>query len=169
MHIRDVPDFPKPGILFRDITPLLSTPAALAHAIDRLAEHASALGADSVLAPEARGFMLGGAVAARAGAGFVPARKPGRLPRETISVDYELEYAADVLQVHRDAMAARSNVLVLDDLLATGGTAEALCTLVERSGARVAGCAFAIELSFLGGRARLAPHGVHSLVSYDSG
>jgi adenine phosphoribosyltransferase len=121
-----------------------------------------------VMSAEARGFVLGGAVAAAAGAGFILARKPGKLPREVTSVQYELEYGVDALEVHADAVAGGSRVLVHDDLLATGGTAEALCNLVERAGGVVGGCAFVIELAFLGGRERLADYDVHSLVVYDS-
>jgi adenine phosphoribosyltransferase len=120
-----------------------------------------------VVAPEARGFILGGAVAARAGAGFIPARRPGKLPAHTESVEYALEYGVNALEMHSDALAGGRRVLVHDDLLATGGTASALCTLVERAGAEVVGCAFVIELAFLGGRERLAPREVRSLVVYD--
>ena len=121
-----------------------------------------------MVSAEARGFVLGGAVAAAAGAGFVLARKPGKLPRDVTSVQYELEYGVDALEVHADAVAGGSRVLVHDDLLATGGTAEALCGLVERAGGVVGGCAFVIELAFLGGRERLAGYDVHSLVVYDA-
>ena len=167
-HIRDIPDFPKPGIVFRDITPLLLDPVALEHTVGLIADYADARDVDYVVAAEARGFMLGGAVAARVGAGFIPARKPGKLPAETSSVEYVLEYGVDALEMHRDALAGGARVLVHDDLLATGGTARALCDLVEGAGAHVAGCAFAIELAFLGGRERLGPYDVHSLVTYES-
>jgi len=120
-----------------------------------------------VVAAEARGFVLGAALAARVGAGFIPARKPGKLPAATSSVEYQLEYGMDALEMHSDALAGGARVLVHDDLLATGGTAEAVCGLVERAGAEVAGCAFVVELTFLGGRRRLAPRDVHSLVSYE--
>jgi adenine phosphoribosyltransferase len=123
---------------------------------------------DYVVAAEARGFVLGAAIAARIGAGFVPARKPGKLPREAISVEYALEYGIDALEVHRDALAGGARVLVHDDLIATGGTAEALCRLVESAGASVVGCAFLVELAALRGRDRLADYEVHSLVTYDS-
>jgi adenine phosphoribosyltransferase len=166
--IHDIPDYPKPGIVFRDVTPLFLDAAALEHAIALLALWASEREVDYVVAAEARGFVLGAAVAARIGAGFIPARKPGKLPREAISVEYALEYGVDALEVHRDALAGGARVLVHDDLIATGGTAEALCRLVESAGAEVAGCAFLIELAFLGGRERLAGHEVHSLVAYDS-
>ena len=120
-----------------------------------------------MVAAEARGFVLGAAVAARVGAGFIPARKPGKLPAATSSVEYQLEYGVDALEMHSDALAGGARVLVHDDLLATGGTAEAVCNLVEQAGAEVAGCAFVVELAFLGGRARLAPRHVHSLVVYE--
>ena len=167
-HIREIPDFPKPGIGFKDITPLLLHPEALRATIDGLSEYAASLDVDLVVAAEARGFMLGGAVAARVGAGFIPARKPGKLPAEVSSVEYVLEYGVDALEVHRDAFAGGARVLVHDDLLATGGTASALARLVEQAGAQVAGCAFVIELAFLGGREKLAGHDVRSLVVYDS-
>ena len=168
-HIRDIPDFPKPGIVFKDITPLLLDPVALDHAIERLTEWARELEADVVVAAEARGFVLGGAVAARAGAGFIPARKPGKLPwPEKHSVEYALEYGVDSLEMHHDALANGARVLVHDDLLATGGTARAVCDLVEKAGGAVVGCVFLVELAFLGGRERLAPHEVRSLVSYQA-
>jgi adenine phosphoribosyltransferase len=167
-YIRDIPDHPKPGIVFRDVTPLFLDAGALAHAIERLASWAAPRDVDYVVAAEARGFVLGAAVAARIGAGFIPARKPGRLPRAAISVEYALEYGVDTLEVHRDALAGGARVLVHDDLIATGGTAEALCRLVESAGAEVAGCAFLVELAFLAGRRRLAGYEVHSLVTYES-
>ena len=167
-YIHDIPDHPKPGVVFRDLTPLFLDPEALEHAIALLAAWASDRDVDYVVAAEARGFVLGGAIAARIGAGFIPARKPGRLPREAISVEYALEYGVDALEVHRDALSGGARVLVHDDLIATGGTAEALCRLVETAGAEVAGCAFVIELAFLGGREKLGGRAVHSLVTYDS-
>ena len=163
-----MPDFPKPGILFYDVTTLFLEPAALRETVDRLAEYARSLEVDHVVSAEARGFVLGGAIAAAAGAGFILARKPGKLPREVTSVEYELEYGVDALEVHSDAISDGARVLVHDDLLATGGTAQALCSLVEQAGGIVAGCAFVIELSFLGGRAALADYDVHSLLTYDS-
>ena len=166
-HIRDIPDFPKPGIVFKDITPLLLHPPALEHTIELLARYAGERDVDVVVAPEARGFIFGAAVAAREGAGFIPARKPGKLPAATSSVEYALEYGVDALEMHSDALAGGTRVLVLDDLLATGGTARALCELVARMGAEVVGCAFLVELSFLGGRERLAPQEVHSLITYE--
>jgi adenine phosphoribosyltransferase len=163
-----VPDFPKPGILFYDITTLFLEPEALRQAIGELADFAREREVDYVVSAEARGFVLGGAVAAQAGAGFILARKPGKLPREVTSVQYQLEYGVDTLEVHSDAVRGGARVLVHDDLLATGGTAKALCDLVEQAGGVVAGCAFVIELSFLGGRERLADYDVRSLLAYDS-
>jgi adenine phosphoribosyltransferase len=163
-----VPDFPKPGILFYDVTTLFLEPAALRETVDRLADYARSLEVDHVVSAEARGFVLGGAIAAAADAGFILARKPGKLPRRVTSVEYQLEYGVDALEVHSDAISDGARVLVHDDLLATGGTAQALCSLVEQAGGIVAGCAFVIELSFLGGRAALADYDVHSLLTYDS-
>jgi adenine phosphoribosyltransferase len=166
-YIRDIRDFPKPGIVFKDITPLFLDPRALDHTIELLARFAEGQDVDYVVSAEARGFVLGGALAARAGAGFIPARKPGKLPGATDSVEYALEYGVDALHVHADALSGGARVLVHDDLLATGGTAAALCELVERAGAEVVACAFVIELGFLGGRERLAPREVRSLVVYE--
>jgi adenine phosphoribosyltransferase len=166
--VRDIPDFPRPGIVFKDITPLLLDPRAIDAAVARLARFAAPLDVDFVVAAEARGFILGGALARQLGVGFVPARKPGKLPHETVSAEYALEYGIDVLEVHADALAGGPRVLIHDDLLATGGTAGALCDLVGHLGAEIAACAFLVELSFLGGRARLAPHHVHSLIEYDA-
>jgi adenine phosphoribosyltransferase len=166
--IREIPDFPKPGIGFKDITPLLADADALARAVRLLAEYARPLGVDCVVAAEARGFLLGPALALELGAGFVLARKPGKLPYETVSAEYLLEYGAGQLELHTDAVAAGRRVLVHDDLLATGGTAATLCELVERLGGEVVGCGFLIELAFLPGRERLAPREVHALLSYES-
>jgi adenine phosphoribosyltransferase len=166
-HIRDIPDFPKPGILFKDITPLLLDHEALADAVAQLSAWARPLDVDFVVAAEARGFILGAAVALELGAGFVPARKPGKLPHETISAEYILEYGVDALEMHADALADGARVLLHDDLLATGGTARALAELIEGTGATIAGCAFLVELTFLGGRERLAGYDVHALLSYD--
>jgi adenine phosphoribosyltransferase len=164
--VRDIPDFPRPGILFRDITPLLLDAGALDRAVNDLAELVKTAEIDFVVAAEARGFILGAALARELGAGFVPARKPGKLPAETISAEYTLEYGVDALEVHADALADGARVLVHDDLLATGGTAGALCELVADLGAEIVGCAFLVELSFLDGRRRLAPHDVYSLIEY---
>lgn len=166
--IRDIPDFPKPGILFKDITPLMADPTALAQAVQGLAEYALPLDVECVLAAEARGFLLGPALALALGTGFVLARKPGKLPHETISAEYQLEYGLDRLELHSDAIRPGARVLVHDDLLATGGTARALCDLVESLGGVVAGCGFLMELAFLGGRERLAPHEVHALLTYEA-
>ncbi len=165
--IRDIPDFPRPGIVFRDITPLLLDPRALAVAVARLARYAQDLEIDFVVAPEARGFILGGALAQALHAGFVPARRPGKLPHETLSAEYALEYGLDVLEVHADAIAGGARVLIHDDLLATGGTASALSDLVAKLGGEVIACAFLVELRLLGGRKRLVPHPVHALITYD--
>jgi adenine phosphoribosyltransferase len=154
--------------VFKDISPLFLDAAALDHTIGLLAGYAREREVDYVVSAEARGFVLGGALAARAGAGFILARKPGKLPRETESVEYQLEYGIDALEVHSDAIRGGARVLVHDDLLATGGTAGALCDLVEQTGGVVAGCAFVIELAFLQGRERLRTHDVTSLVVYDS-
>jgi adenine phosphoribosyltransferase len=164
--IRDIPDFPKPGIIFKDITPLLLDPGALDLAVRRLAEWARPLAVDLVVAAEARGFILGAALARELGAGFVPARKPGKLPAETVSAEYILEYGVDALEMHADALAHGARVLLHDDLLATGGTARALARLIEGRGGVVAGCGFLIELSFLGGREKLSAYDVESLVAY---
>ena len=167
-YIRDIPDFPKPGIVFKDITPLLLDPRALELAVGGLAEVVAPLELDYIVAAEARGFILGGALARELGVGFIPARKPGKLPHDTVSAEYILEYGLDALEVHADAVAHGQRVLVHDDLLATGGTARALCELVERLGGHVAACAFLVELAFLNGRERLAPHAVHALIGYDA-
>ena len=167
-HIRDIPDFPKPGIVFKDITPLFLDAEALREAVDALAAYAREREIEYVVSAEARGFVLGAAVAIALGGGFILARKPGKLPREVSSVEYQLEYGVDALEVHADAIRGGARVLVHDDLLATGGTAAALCDLVEQAGGVVAGCAFVIELEFLKGRERLSEYDVHSLISYAS-
>jgi adenine phosphoribosyltransferase len=154
--------------VFKDISPLFLDPEALDHTIGLLADYARERDVDYVVSAEARGFVLGGALAAHAGAGFILARKPGKLPRETESVEYQLEYGIDALEVHSDAVRGGARVLVHDDLLATGGTAAALCDLVGQAGGVVAGCAFVIELAFLHGRERLAAHDVMSLVVYEA-
>ena len=166
-HIRDIPDFPKKGITFKDLTTLLLHPDALAHTVDLLSRYAEEREVELVVAAEARGFILGGAVAARVGAGFIPARKPGKLPADVDTVEYTLEYGVDALEVHNDALAGGARVLVHDDLLATGGTSRAVCDLVERGGAEVVGCAFVVELAFLEGRKQLEGYDVVSLVRYD--
>jgi adenine phosphoribosyltransferase len=162
--IRDIPDFPKPGIVFRDITPLMADAGALDESVRRLADVARPLRPDVVVAAEARGFLLGAALARELRAGFVLARKPGKLPYETVRAEYMLEYGSDALEVHSDALAHGARVLVHDDLLATGGTAKALCELAEQLGGVVVGCCFLIELAFLGGRERLKGYDVHALL-----
>jgi adenine phosphoribosyltransferase len=164
--VRDIPDFPKPGILFRDITPLMASPEAFRVAVDGLAEYGRSVDAQLVIGAEARGFLLGPAVANELDSGFVLARKPGKLPYQTVTAEYELEYGTDRLELHTDAIAPGTRVLVHDDLLATGGTATALCSLVEQLGGTVAGCGFLIELTDLHGRDRVAPRPVHSLLQY---
>jgi adenine phosphoribosyltransferase len=163
-YIRDIADFPKAGIVFRDITPLMADAGALDEAVRQLAEIARPLAPDVVVAAEARGFLLGAALARELGAGFVLARKPGKLPYDTERAEYLLEYGSDALEVHTDALANGSRVLVHDDLLATGGTAKALCELVEQLAGTVVGCVFLIELAFLGGRERLSGYDVHALM-----
>jgi adenine phosphoribosyltransferase len=154
--------------VFKDITPLLLDGAALDAAVSGLVELVSPSAIDFIVAAEARGFILGAALARELGAGFVPARKPGKLPGETISAEYALEYGINALEVHADALAGGARVLIHDDLLATGGTARALCDLVAELGGRIVGCVFLVELSFLGGRRRLAPQAVHSLIDYEA-
>jgi adenine phosphoribosyltransferase len=166
--IRDIPDFPKAGIDFKDITPLMADAGALAEAVAQLADYARPLQIECVVAAEARGFLLGPALALELGAGFALARKPGKLPYETVSAEYLLEYGEGTLELHTDAVAAGRRVLVHDDLLATGGTATTLCDLVEQLGGEVVGCGFLIELAFLGGRERLAGRDVHALLMYES-
>jgi adenine phosphoribosyltransferase len=164
--IRDIPDFPKRGIVFKDIMPLLSDPEALHDTVERLAEFAEPRKPDVVLGAEARGFILGAALAYRLGCGFVAARKPGKLPWRTISAKYALEYGFDALELHADAVAHGARVLVHDDLLATGGTAKAKIDLVEQLGGTVVGLAFVIELEFLNGREKLAGYDICSLIRY---
>jgi len=164
--IREVPDFPKPGINFYDITTLLKDPAGWRATIDALKEHYAGIEADVVVGIEARGFFFAPAMAYALGAGFVPVRKPGKLPAETETVEYALEYGFDRLQVHRDAIRPGTRVLILDDVLATGGTAAAVASLVERLGGTVIGLGFVIELDFLNGRSKLAGRELFSLLHY---
>jgi adenine phosphoribosyltransferase len=166
--IRDIPDFPQPGIVFKDSTPLFADPPALERAIDALAEHARPLDVDFVVAPEARGFILGAAIAARCDAGFIPVRKPGKLPFDTASVSYELEYGIDELHMHVDALAPGARVLLHDDLIATGGTMAAIEQLVEEAKSEVVGISFLMELEFLGGRERLRSPEVFSLIRFET-
>ncbi|MDH4202498.1 MAG: adenine phosphoribosyltransferase [Phycisphaerae bacterium] len=165
-YIRDIPDFPKPGILFRDITPLLANAKALAAAIDAMREPFVGQGIDVVAAVEARGFIFGAAVARALNAGFVPIRKKGKLPFRTHSVRYGLEYGEDVVEVHSDAVAAGTKVLMIDDLLATGGTMTAACELIEKLGGEIAGLTFLIELADLKGRDSLKKYSIHSVITY---
>jgi adenine phosphoribosyltransferase len=165
-HIRDVPDFPKPGILFKDITPALQDPAALRAVIDHLAAHYADQSIDVIVGIESRGFIFGTALAYAMNKGISLVRKPGKLPWKTHQVSYDLEYGQDTLQIHTDAVAPGQRVLIVDDLLATGGTAEATCQLVEQCGGVVAGCAFLVELSFLEGRARLEGKAPYSILQY---
>lgn len=165
--VREIPDFPVAGVGFKDITPVLAHPGAFRACADALAERFAGAGVEAVAAAEARGFIFGILVAERLGAGFAAVRKPGKLPAETVGVTYELEYGTDSLEMHVDSFAPGARVLIVDDVLATGGTARATCDLVERAGGRLAGCAFFVELAFLGGRSRLDGVRVESLVIYD--
>ncbi len=165
--IRDIPDFPKPGILFRDITPLLSHPEAFGASIRCMAEHYRERQVDTIVAAEARGFIFAAPLALELNTGFVPIRKPGKLPFDTRAFHYELEYGTDTLEMHIDGVSNGQRILVVDDLLATGGTVDACCQLLEQCGAEVVGCAFLIELAGLGGAKRIAPHEVFSLIRYD--
>jgi adenine phosphoribosyltransferase len=164
--VRDVPDFPRPGIVFKDIMPLLADPSALREAVERLAAFAGPRRPDLVLGAESRGFILGGALAVHLGCGFIAARKPGKLPWRTVSVEYALEYGVDALELHEDAVPAGARVLVHDDVMATGGTAKAKVELVEQLGGQVVGVAFLVELAFLRGREQLPGQDVFSVISY---
>lgn len=165
-YIRSVPDWPKKGILFRDITPLLADPTAFAKAVDALCAGFESKGVEYVAAVEARGFIFGSAVARKLGAGFVPIRKKGKLPFKTESVTYDLEYGTDTLEVHSDAIKEKAKVLMVDDLLATGGTMAAACKLIEKVGGQIAGIAFLIELSELAGRDKLSEYKINSVITY---
>ena len=165
-YIRDIPDFPKPGVLFKDITPLLADPDAFEYAISKLAAHYSTAKIDAIAAVEARGFLFAAPLALQLRVPLIPLRKPGKLPYRTYSLKYELEYGEAELHVHIDGIAPGAGVLMVDDLLATGGTMAAGCQLVNQAGGRVLGCAFLVELAFLSGRAKLAGHDVYSLMAY---
>ncbi len=165
-YIRDIPDFPKPGIVFKDITPLLADPDAFAESIRLLCDHYQGQAIDAVAAAEARGFLFAAPMALIMKRPLIPLRKPGKLPHRTYSLKYELEYGTAELQVHIDGVGAGQRVLLVDDLLATGGTMEAGCQLIEKAGGVVAGCAFLVELTFLNGRARLHKHEVFSLIQF---
>jgi len=164
--VRDVPDFPRPGIVFKDLMPLIADPASFRGSIDLLADWARPRQPDIILGAEARGFIFGGALAYTLGCGFVPARKPGKLPWQTVEATYDLEYGQDTLQIHADALGDGTRVIVLDDVLATGGTARAKIELVHRLGGTVVGALFVVELAFLHGRDRIEGVDVHSLISY---
>jgi len=166
--IREVPDFPKPGIIFYDITTLLQDPSGLEETIDSLTELCRGLDIDTVIGVESRGFIFGAPLAYQLGVGFIPVRKPKKLPSDTVSVSYELEYGTDSLEMHKDAIGEGHNVLIVDDLLATGGTARAVVDLVEKVGGKVSALLFVVELTFLNGRAKFDGYNVKSLVSYDS-
>ncbi len=165
--VRDIPDFPKPGVVFKDITPLLANPAALRWTVDRIAEHCRGR-VDTVVGIESRGFIAGAPVAYALGVGLAVVRKPGKLPHSTHTVSYDLEYGSDALEMHTDALRGGERVVVVDDLLATGGTARAAIELVRKLGGEVVGCAFIIELAFLGGVKRLHPVPSFALVTYET-
>jgi len=164
--IRDVPDFPKPGIIFKDITPLLRNPGALAMSVEMLAQPFRGKKVDAVVGAESRGFIFGIAVAQALSAGFIPIRKPGKLPCETLKASYALEYGTDSLEMHKDAIEKGQRVVMIDDLLATGGTMEACCKMVEQVGGVIVGVSFLIELAFLNGRDRLKNYDVQSIIQY---
>lgn len=165
-YIRDIPDFPKKGIIFKDITPLIKDPEALQRTINVLVEKYKDERIDKVVSVEARGYIFGGALAYALNCGFVPVRKPGKLPAETVTMDYTLEYGSNTIEVHKDAIGKDERVLIFDDLLATGGTVEATCQLVEQLGGKIIGCAFLINLTFLNGKEKLKNYPVFSLIEY---
>lgn len=164
--IRDIPDFPKPGIIFKDITTLLKNPKAFKQAVDEIAVHFKGKNIDNVIAVESRGFIFGAALAYKLGAGFIPVRKKGKLPAKTISFEYTLEYGTDTLEIHSDAVLKGENVIIIDDLLATGGTTQAVENMLENLGANLIGTAFVIELTFLNGREKLKNKNILSLIQY---
>ncbi len=166
-HIRSIPDFPKPGILYRDITTLMAHPAAFRKAIRQMVERLEGMEIDAIAAAEARGFLFAAPLALELDVALIPVRKPGKLPSETIAHSYELEYGSDTLEIHADALKPSDRVLIVDDLLATGGTIEACCRLVEKAGGTVVGCAFLIELVGLGGAKKIAEYPHISLIKYD--
>ncbi len=165
--IRDVPDYPKPGIMFKDITPLLASPAGLSMAVEYLTQPYREMGVDIVVGAESRGFIFGTAVARNLSAGFVPIRKPGKLPCATRRAEYELEYGTDAMEIHEDAIAPGTRVLMIDDLLATGGTMAACCDLVSGLKGEIVGAAFLIELCFLNGREKLGDYPLHSVIKFE--
>lgn len=164
--VRDIPDFPKPGVLFKDITPLLGDAQAFRHAVDAIVDPHRSHKITHVVCVEARGFIFGSAAAAALGVGFVPIRKKGKLPYRTFDAAYDLEYGAGILSVHQDALSPNDRVLIVDDLLATGGTVGAVAQLIEQCGARIEGIAFLVELDFLGGRNKLTRYPIHSVLRY---
>ena len=166
--IRDIPDFPKPGVVFKDITPLLAHPGGLSLAVEYLSQPFRHLHVDLVAGAESRGFIFGTAVAQNLSAGFIPIRKPGRLPHDTNAEAYELEYGSETVEIHRDAVSPGDRVLMVDDVLATGGTMAACCRLVEKLGGNIVGIAVLIELTFLNGRSQLDGRSVHAVLGYDS-
>ena len=165
-HIRDVPDFPKPGIIFKDITPLLQKPKVFSAIIDALVERYQGEKIDTIVGIESRGFLFGTPLAHKLGAAFVPVRKKGKLPYETVDVSYDLEYGSATIEMHTDAVSNGHRTIIVDDLLATGGTAAAACQLIEGQGGEVVECAFVVELAFLNGRSKVGSRKVHSLVTY---
>ncbi len=167
-YIRNIPDFPKKGIVFRDITTLLKDPAAYHSAVNQIMEKFKNTKIDKVVGIESRGFIIAAALAYNLGVGFVPIRKPNKLPADTIREEYQLEYGTDAIEMHKDAIYPAENILLHDDLLATGGTINAACNLIEKLGGKIVGISFLIELSFLNGRKLLDKYDVHSLISYDS-
>lgn len=167
-EIRNVPDFPKKGIVFRDITTLLKNKSAFGRAVDVLYDHYKGMMIDKVVSVESRGYILGAPLAYRLGAGFVPIRKPGKLPAETLQQEYALEYGTDAIEVHKDAISPGERILLHDDLLATGGTIAAACQLVERLGGKIVGVSFLIELRFLSARKRLPQYDIFSVIGYDT-
>lgn len=166
-YIRDIPDFPKPGIIFKDITPLLAAPDAFRHSVELMCEYYQNKAIDGIAAAEARGFLFAAPMSYLLKKPLIPLRKPGKLPYRTYSLKYELEYGSAELHMHEDVVAPQANILLVDDLLATGGTMEAGCQLIEKAGGKVAGCAFLVELSFLKGRDRLVGQDIFSLLQYD--
>lgn len=164
--IRDIPDFPKKGIIFRDITPLLKNPEAFKFAVDSMLEQFKSLKVDKIVSMEARGFIFGSVLSYNLDCGFVPVRKKGKLPYETVSIEYELEYGKDTLEIHKDAINVGDNVVIVDDVLATGGTARAVSKLVEKCGGKVVGLSFLIELTYLNPRKNLVGYNIFSLIRY---
>lgn len=166
-HIRDVPDFPKPGIMFKDITPLLQKPEVFGRIIESFVDRYKKENVDVVVGIESRGFLFGTPIAHQLGASFVPVRKKGKLPYETVDISYDLEYGSATIEMHTDAIGKGHRIVVIDDLLATGGTAAAACTLIEGQGGSIVECAFVVELAFLNGREKMGDRPIHSLVTYE--